>query len=52
MSNNTILFALRRMGYGGRQTGHGFREIASTILHEQGFNHEQGRSSHTRRAML
>ncbi len=40
MSNNTILFALARMGYKGRQTGHGFRGLASTILHERGFNHE------------
>lgn len=40
MSNNTILKALERMGYKGRQTGHGFRGIASTILHEQGYPHE------------
>ena len=40
MSNNTILYALYRMGYHSRMTGHGFRGIASTILHEQGFNHE------------
>ncbi len=40
MSNNTILFALKRMGYGGRMTGHGFRGLASTILHEQGYDHE------------
>lgn len=40
MSNWTILMALRRMGYQGRQTGHGFRGIASTILHEQGFQHD------------
>jgi integrase len=40
MSNNTILKALERMGYKGRMTGHGFRGLASTILHEQGFNHE------------
>jgi integrase len=40
MSNWTILEALKRMGYGGRQTGHGFRGIASTILHEQGWNHD------------
>ena len=40
MSNNTILAALRRMGYHGRMTGHGFRGVASTILHEQGFEHE------------
>ncbi len=39
MSNNTILAALKRMGYAGRMTGHGFRGLASTILHEQGFDH-------------
>jgi len=39
MSNNTILFALYRMGYRGRMTGHGFRGVASTILHEQGWPH-------------
>jgi integrase len=40
MSNNTILQALKRMGYKGRMTGHGFRRLASTILHEQGYTHE------------
>ena len=40
MSNNTILLALARMGYRGRQTGHGFRGLASTLLHEQGYSHE------------
>lgn len=39
MSNNTILGALDRMGYAGRMTGHGFRGIASTLLHEQGWPH-------------
>lgn len=39
MSNNTILGALKRMGYKGRMTGHGFRGIASTLLHEQGWPH-------------
>ncbi|MBK1685191.1 tyrosine-type recombinase/integrase [Rhodoferax fermentans] len=39
MSNNTILKALERMGYKGRMTGHGFRGMASTMLHEQGFGH-------------
>ncbi len=39
MSNNTILGALKRMGYAGRMTGHGFRGVASTLLHEQGFDH-------------
>jgi integrase len=40
MSNNTILKALERMGYKGRMTGHGFRGLASTILHEQGYSHD------------
>jgi integrase len=40
MSNMTILKALERMGYKGRMTGHGFRGLASTILHEQGCNHD------------
>lgn len=40
MSNNTILKGLERMGFKGRMTGHGFRGIASTILHEQGYSHE------------
>jgi integrase len=38
MSKNTVLFALYRMGYRGRMTGHGFRAIASTILNEMGFD--------------
>ena len=40
MSNNTILGALYRMGYKGRMTGHGFRGVASTLLHEMGFRHD------------
>ena len=39
MSNNTILFALKRMGYKGEMTGHGFRGLASTILHEHRADH-------------
>lgn len=39
MSNNTILKALERMGYKYRMTGHGFRGVASTLLHEMGFDH-------------
>ena len=39
ISNNTILKALERMGFKGRMTGHGFRGLASTILHERGFDH-------------
>jgi integrase len=38
MSNNTLLFALYRLGYKGKMTGHGFRAVASTILHEAGWN--------------
>ena len=38
MSENTILAALRRMGYTKEEmTGHGFRSMASTLLHEQGW---------------
>jgi integrase len=37
ISNNTMLFALYRLGYKGRMTGHGFRAVASTVLNEQGF---------------
>ena len=40
MSNNTILKGLERMGYKGKMTGHGFRGLASTILHERGYVHE------------
>lgn len=41
MSKNTILEALDRMGYGpGIMTGHGFRGVASTLLHEQGWPHD------------
>ncbi|SNX58827.1 Integrase [Nitrosomonas ureae] len=40
MSNNTILYALYRLGYHSRMTGHGFRGIASTVLHERGYNHD------------
>ena len=40
MSNNTILYALYRMGYHSRMTGHGFRGLASTILHESGYRHD------------
>ncbi|MGH7930773.1 MAG: tyrosine-type recombinase/integrase, partial [Candidatus Binatia bacterium] len=37
MSENTVLYALYRMGYHSRATGHGFRSTASTVLHEQGY---------------
>lgn len=38
MSENTITAALRRLGYAGDEmTGHGFRSMASTLLHEKGW---------------
>lgn len=41
MSENTVNAALRRLGYSKNEmTGHGFRSMASTILHEQGWRHE------------
>ncbi len=41
MSENTINAALRRMGYEkDEMTGHGFRSMASTLLHENGWPHE------------
>jgi integrase len=37
MSENTVTFALRRMGYGKDQmTAHGFRAMAATLLNEMG----------------
>ncbi len=41
MSNNTILFAIRRLGYKDKTTGHGFRALAmSTIKEKLGYRHE------------
>lgn len=41
MSNNTILYALYRMGYKGKTTGHGFRALAMTAIKEKlGYRHE------------
>ncbi len=37
MSENTMLYALYRMGYHSRATGHGFRSTASTVLNEHEF---------------
>lgn len=39
-STNAFITALWRMGYKGRMTGHGFRGLASTTLHEQGYRHD------------
>lgn len=39
-SNMVFNMALRRLGYNRRQTGHGFRHIASTTLRESGFHRD------------
>ncbi len=36
MSENTMLYAMNRMGYAGRQTVHGFRGLFSTVANESG----------------
>lgn len=38
ISNNTMLFALYRLGYKGKMTGQGFRAVASTALNETGWH--------------
>lgn len=41
MSEGTVVAALRRLGYSGSEmSGHGFRSMASTRLHEMGWPHE------------
>ncbi len=40
ISENTMLYALYRMGYHSRATPHGFRATASTILNENGFKND------------
>jgi integrase len=41
MSENTINAALRRLGYTSNEmTGHGYRSMASTLLHELGYPHQ------------
>lgn len=49
-SNTAFLMALRRLGYEGRQTAHGFRHVASTILNESNFNsdHIEAQLSHVK----
>lgn len=39
MSENTMLYALYKSNYHGRQTVHGFRRLASTVLNESGMFH-------------
>jgi integrase len=38
ISEASINQVLKRIGYHGKATGHGFRHTMSTILHEEGFN--------------
>ncbi|MCS3902213.1 integrase [Methylohalomonas lacus] len=38
ISENTLTYALHRMGYHSKATAHGFRATASTILNEQGWD--------------
>jgi integrase len=38
INREAIGAAIRRMGYQGQHTAHGFRTTASTLLHEQGFH--------------
>ncbi|MGL4588081.1 MAG: tyrosine-type recombinase/integrase [Acinetobacter ursingii] len=40
ISSNALLCAIRTMGYNGKMTGHGFRGLASTTLHEQSYMHD------------
>jgi integrase len=40
MTATTINQALKRMGYAGKFSGHGFRSTASTLLHEMGWRSE------------
>lgn len=38
MSEASINQVIKRIGFAGKVTGHGFRHTMSTILHEKGFN--------------
>ena len=40
ISNNTMIYAMYRLGYKSRATPHGFRTSASSILNEEGFNRD------------
>lgn len=51
ISENTLLYALYRLGYHRRATVHGFRALASTILNEAGFRSDviERQLAHTER---
>ncbi len=38
MREASINQVIKRIGFGGKVTGHGFRHMLSTILHEEGFD--------------
>jgi integrase len=38
MSDGAVAAMLKGLGYGGKQTAHGFRHLVSTALNERGFN--------------
>ncbi|QKI88967.1 tyrosine-type recombinase/integrase [Thiomicrorhabdus xiamenensis] len=40
INEQSINAGLKRLGFGGKQTAHGFRHTASTLLNEQGFNRD------------
>ncbi len=40
ISENTLIYAIYRMGYHSRATAHGFRSTASTVLNEAQFNRD------------
>lgn len=50
ISENTMLYALVRLGYRGRMTVHGFRTSASTLLNENGYHPDviEAALAHTR----
>jgi len=52
MSTGAISGALKRMGYRGIMTGHGFRGVASTVLHELGYEdaHIEVQLAHLKRS--
>ena len=37
-TDNTLAVSLKRLGYGGKQTCHGFRHLFSTEMNERGYN--------------
>lgn len=53
ISENAVLDVIKRLGWKGRITGHGFRSTASTILHDHGFatDHIEMQLAHTMRGV-